>query len=70
MADNSKSLPPGAHSAAVPGTRANAALKRAPVPKPVVIDPKRFGSDPRGSGELVVGKRRVELKDNRTKTSR
>ena len=39
-------LPPGAHSAAIPGSRANAALKGAPVPKPVVIDPKRFGAIP------------------------
>ena len=63
-------LPPGAHSAAIPGSRANAALKGAPVPKPVVIDPKRFGSDPRGSDELVAGKRHVEVKDNRTKNTR
>ena len=62
-------LPPGAYGAAVPGTKANAALKGAPVPKPVVID-HSFVADPRGGAPLVVGKRHVEVRDNRTRTSR
>jgi hypothetical protein len=65
----SAKLPPGAHSAGVPGTKANAALKGAPVPKPVQID-ERFLADSRGGAPLVVGKRGIEVRDNRTKTSR
>lgn len=65
----SKTLPPGAHSAAIPGPRANAKLKGAPIPKPVTID-HSFVADPRGGPELVVGKRHIEVKDNRTKTTR
>lgn len=57
-------LPPGAHGAAIPGTRANAALKGAPVPKPVRVD-ERFVADPRGGPELVVGKRHTRTKVNR-----
>jgi hypothetical protein len=64
-----KPLPLGAHSAAVPGTKTNAALKGAPVPKPVTID-NSLVADPRGGAPLVVGKRHIEVKDSRTKTSR
>ena len=62
-------LPPGSRSSGVPGTKANAALKGAPVPKPVVID-HSFVADPRGGPELVVGKRHVEVKGNRSNSSR
>ena len=62
-------LPPGAHSAGVPGTKASAALRRAPVPKPVVID-HSFVADPRGGAPLVVGKAHVQVKDNRSKVIR
>jgi hypothetical protein len=66
---NAKTLPPGAHSAGVPGTKANAALKGAPVRKPAQID-ERFVADPRGGPPLVVSHRGVEVRDNRTKSTR
>ena len=62
-------LPLGAYGAAIPGSRANDALKLAPRPKPVVID-KSFVSDPRGGAELKVGKAHVEVRDNRTHNPR
>ena len=62
-------LHPGAHSSGVPGTKASAALKGAPVPKAVQID-HSFVADPRGGAPLVVGKGHIEVRDNRTKTSR
>ena len=64
-----KPLPPGARSAGVPGTKASRAMQGAPRPKPVTID-NSFVADPRGGAPLVVGKGHVEVKDNRTKTSR
>jgi hypothetical protein len=67
MVDNSKALPPGAHN--VPGSRAYKALQGAPHPGAVVID-KSFVADPRGGPELVVGKKHVETKDNRTRSPR
>jgi hypothetical protein len=60
-------LPPGAHN--VPGSARYRAVQGAPRPKPVQIDEK-FVSDPRGGPELVVGKRHIEVKDNRTKVNR
>ena len=62
-------LPAGARSAGIPGTKANAALKGAPVPKPVTID-HSFVADPRGGAPLVVGKAHVQVKDNRSNSSR
>jgi hypothetical protein len=62
-------LPPGAHSAAIPCSRANAALKGAVRPKPVTID-NSFVASPKGGAALVAGKRHIEIKDNRTRTSR
>lgn len=61
-------LPPGAHSAAIPGSRANAALKGAPLNKPAQID-ERFVADPRGGPELVA-RHGVAVKDDRSKTTR
>jgi hypothetical protein len=66
MAANSK-LPPGAHN--VPGSRAYRALQKAPHPGTVTID-KSFVADPRGGPELVVGKKHLEVADNRTKSPR
>jgi hypothetical protein len=60
-------LPPGAHN--VPGSARYRAMQGAPRPKPVQIDEK-FVADSRGGPELVVGKRHIEVRDNRTKTSR
>jgi hypothetical protein len=62
-------LPPGAYGASVPGTRAQQKAAGAVRPKPVQID-ENFVADPRGGNELVVGKRHVEVKDNRTRTER
>jgi hypothetical protein len=62
-----KPLPPGAHN--VPGSARYQAMQGAPRPKPVTID-RSFVADPRGGPELVVGKRHIEVKDNRTRTTR
>jgi hypothetical protein len=67
MADNSKSLPPGAHN--VPGSKAYRALQGAPHPGTVQID-KSFVADPRGGPELVVGKKHLEVRDNRSRNPR
>jgi hypothetical protein len=64
-----KTLPPGSKSAGVPGTVAADKVKHAARPAPVQLDPKRFGSDPRGGPEIVAGKRHIEVKDNRTKVN-
>ena len=61
-------LPPGAHSSGVPGTKASRAMQGAPRPKAVTID-NSFATS-RGGKPLIVGKGHVEVKDNRTKTSR
>ncbi len=53
----------------VPGSARYRAMQGAPRPKPVVID-RNFVADPRGGAPLVAGKRHIEVKDNRTKTSR
>jgi hypothetical protein len=63
----SKTLPPGAHN--VPGSKNYRAMQGAPRPKPVQIDEK-FVADPRGGPELVVGRRHVEVRDNRTRAPR
>jgi hypothetical protein len=68
-AAKSVALPPGAHGAAIPGSRANDALKGAPRPGKVVID-KSFVSDPRGGQELKIGKKHLEVRDNRTHNPR
>ena len=62
-------LPAGAYSAAIPGSKANNALKGALRPAPKIIG-KEFRSDPRGGPPLVVGKSHVEAKDNRTRAPR
>jgi hypothetical protein len=67
---NGGKLPPGANGPGVPGTRAADAVKHAARPAPVVVDPKRFGSDPRGSAPLVAGKAHIEVRDNRSKVNR
>jgi hypothetical protein len=64
----SAKLPPGAYSAGVPGTKANAALKRAPIRTPVQISEK-FLADARGGPELVA-RHGVAVADNRTRTKR
>jgi hypothetical protein len=58
-------LPPGAHSAAVPGTRAAESAKGAPIREPKTIDPKQFHSSDAGGAELKVP-HGVRVKDNRT----
>jgi hypothetical protein len=60
-------LPPGAHN--VPGSRAYRALQGAPHPGAVTID-ENFVADPRGGRELVVGKKHLEVSDNRTRNPR
>jgi hypothetical protein len=61
------SLPMGAHH--VPGSKAYRALQGAPHPGTVTID-KSFVADPRGGPELKVGKRHLEVKDNRSRNPR
>lgn len=51
-----------------PGTRAHEAAKGAPPNKPVTID-NSFVSDPRG-GPYLAARHGIEVKDNRTKSSR
>jgi hypothetical protein len=60
-------LPPGAHN--VPGSKAYRALQGAPHPGAVQID-KSFVADPRGGAELVIGKKHLEVRDNRTRAPR
>jgi hypothetical protein len=63
-------LPPGARGAAIPGSRANDALKGAPRPAPKIVDARQFTKDPRGGKPLVVGHAHFEVKDNRTHSTR
>jgi hypothetical protein len=63
-------LPPGAYSAAIPGSRANDKLKGAPRPAPKIVDARQFTKDPRGGAPLVVGRAHFEIKDNRTRSTR
>jgi hypothetical protein len=60
-------LPPGARN--VPGSAAYRAVQGAPHPGAVQID-KNFVADPRGGPELVVGRKHLEVKDNRTRDPR
>jgi hypothetical protein len=60
-------LPPGARN--VPGSKAYRALQKARHPGVVQID-KSFVADPRGGPELVVGKKHLEVRDNRTRNPR
>jgi hypothetical protein len=60
-------LPPGAHTAV--GSAAYRKAQGAVRPSPVMID-KSFVSSPLGSKELVVGKRHIEARDNRTRSPR
>jgi hypothetical protein len=69
-AAKSVALPPGAHGAAIPGSRANDALKGAPRPAPKIVDARQFTKDPRGGKPLVVGRAHFEVKDNRTRNPR
>jgi hypothetical protein len=55
-------------SDAPPGTRVHEAAKRAPIKPPVQID-KSFVSDPRG-GPYLAAPHGIEVKDNRTKSTR
>jgi hypothetical protein len=63
-------LPPGATSAGVPGTAASRKVTGAPRPAPVIVDPKKFGTDHRGSPELKIGKGHFELDDGRSRIPR
>jgi hypothetical protein len=63
-------LPPDARGAAIPGSRANDALKGAPRPAPKIVDARQFTKDPRGGKPLVVGRAHFEVKDNRTRNPR
>jgi hypothetical protein len=65
--DYAPKLPPGAH--VVPNSATVRALKGAPHPGVVTID-KNFVSNPRGGGELVVGKKELHVKDRRTHSPR
>jgi hypothetical protein len=58
-----------ADKSVIPGSKAADRVKGAARPQPVTID-HSFVSDPRGGKPLVVGKRGLEVKDNRTKISR
>jgi hypothetical protein len=69
VAKGGQPLPKGAYGAGVPGTKAQLKVSGAPRPTPVTID-KSFVADPRGGAPLVVGKRHVEVRDNRTKNTR
>jgi hypothetical protein len=60
-------LPPGAHN--VPGSRTYRALQKAPHPGTVQID-KSFVADHRGGPELIIGKKTLEMRDNRTRSPR
>ena len=60
-------LPLGAHH--VPGSKAYRALQGAPHPGVVQID-KSFVADPRGGPELVIGKKHLEVRDNRSRNPR
>jgi hypothetical protein len=60
-------LPPGAHN--VPGSAAYRALQKAPHPGVVQID-KSFVASPNGGPELVIGKKHLEVRDNRTRNPR
>jgi hypothetical protein len=67
MADNSKSLPPGAH--AVPGSKAYRALQGAPHPGEVIIG-KSFLEAGRGGPPLVVGKRHIRVEGDKPREVR
>ncbi|MGB7976258.1 MAG: hypothetical protein WCF81_18370 [Roseiarcus sp.] len=62
-------LPPGAHSAAVPGTRAAESAKGAPTREPKTLDPHKFHKDARGGPEVKTP-HGVRLNDNRTISER
>jgi hypothetical protein len=67
VARGGQPLPPGAHN--VPGSRAYRALQGAPHPGVVQID-KSFVADARGGPELIIGRRHLEARDNRTRSPR
>jgi hypothetical protein len=64
----SKTRSPGARDP-VPGTAAYRAMQGAKRPAPVRID-NSFVASPQGGAPLVVGKRHVEVKGNRSNSSR
>jgi hypothetical protein len=61
-------LPPGAHSAGVPGTRAAENAKQAPIREPKTLD-HSFVANPSGGPE-VQARHGVRVKDNRTISKR
>jgi hypothetical protein len=65
--DYAPKLPPGAR--VIPNSAAARRMKGAPHPGTVTID-KSFVSDPRGGPDLVVGKKHLEVRDNRTRSPR
>jgi hypothetical protein len=65
---SSKSLPPGAHSAAIPGSKASEAMKGLRPSKPVQID-HSFVADPKG-GPYLAAPHGIEVRDNRTHVKR
>jgi hypothetical protein len=57
-------LPPGA--ANVPGSKAYKALQgQKPPGAPVVLD-RSFVANPKGGGEKIIGRKHVEVRDNRS----
>jgi hypothetical protein len=60
-------LPEGARH--TPGSAAWRAVQKAPHPGTVTID-KNFVASPNGGGELKVGKKHLEVKDNRSHNHR
>ena len=60
-------LPPGEHN--VPGSKAYRALQGAPHPGAVQID-KSFVANPKGGPELKIGKKHLEVRDNRSRNPR
>jgi hypothetical protein len=60
-------LPPGAHN--VPGSKAYRALQGAPHPGEVQIG-KGFLANPKGGGELVVGKEHVRVEGDKPREQR